>query len=69
MVSPKEDALTCQQCHMKEGRMKDVDGVYIPGRDSNVWLERIGIFAVLATLLGVLGHGLIRDLMSARRKH
>mgnify|MGYP000288934781 FL=1 len=69
MVSPKEDALTCQQCHMKEGRMKDVDGVYIPGRDSNVWLERIGIFAVLATLLGVLGHGLIRVVMSARRKH
>jgi len=49
--------------------MKDVDGVYIPGRDSNVWLERIGIFAVLATLLGVLGHGLIRVVMSARRKH
>lgn len=68
MVSPKEDALSCQQCHSKEGRLKDVEGVYLPGRDSNIWLERIGIFAVLATLIGVLVHGLIRIVMAARRK-
>ncbi len=68
MVSPKEDALKCKQCHAKEGRLKGIEGVYIPGRDTNIWVERIGIFAVLATLLGVLGHGLIRIVISARRK-
>jgi len=69
MVGPKESALTCQQCHAKEGRLNDLQGFYMPGRDTSIWLDRIGIFAVLATLLAALGHGLIRILMSARRKH
>jgi len=69
MVGPKENAMACQECHAKEGRLKDLPGFYMPGRDSNFWLDRIGIFAVLATLLGVLGHGLIRIFMTAKRKH
>lgn len=69
MVGPKENALACQECHAREGRLKDLPGFYMPGRDSNVWLDRIGLFAVFATLLGVLGHGLIRVLMSSRREH
>lgn len=68
MVAPKEDAVACQECHAKEGRLKDLDGFYMPGRDSNQWLDLIGILAILGTLIGVLGHGAIRALMSARRK-
>jgi len=69
MVAPKEEALSCRECHAKQGRLKALTGFYMPGRDSSVWLDRIGIFAVIATLLGVLGHGLIRIFMSERRKH
>ncbi len=68
MVAPKEKALACKECHSKDGRLKDLDGMYIPGRDTNPWVEKMGIFAVLATLLGVLVHGLIRILFSRRRK-
>ena len=31
-----------------------------PGRDRFEWLDLAGLLAVAATLLGVLGHGLIR---------
>jgi hypothetical protein len=68
MVAPKEDALACQECHAKEGRLQNLGGFYLPGRDSGKWLDLIGTLAVLGTLLGVLGHGAIRVLMSARRK-
>jgi len=32
MVAPKEKALACRECHIKNGRMKDVPGVDMPGR-------------------------------------
>lgn len=69
MVAPKEEALSCQQCHEAGGRMKELTGFYMPGRDANVWVDRIGILAVLATLAGVLLHGLIRLFTAKRRKH
>jgi len=68
MVAPKEEALACRECHAREGRLKDLQGLYLPGRDSNAWLDRIGIFAVLAALAGVLLHALIRVLARVRRK-
>ncbi len=68
MVAPKEDALRCQECHAREGRLKNLAGFYMPGRDSNPWVDRIGLLAILVTLLGVLGHALIRMLAAARRK-
>ncbi|MEN8177034.1 MAG: tetrathionate reductase family octaheme c-type cytochrome [Pseudomonadota bacterium] len=68
MVAPKEDALDCGECHAKEGRLKDLEGFYLPGRDSNRWLDIIGLLAVTGTLFGVLGHGLIRIISSKGRK-
>jgi len=68
MVSPKEKALSCQSCHSSEGRLKDLPGFYIPGRDANEWLDRIGILAILAALLGVFGHGILRIVLAKRRK-
>ena len=68
MVAPKEDALECEACHAADSRMQDIDGVYIPGHTANTWLDRIGILAVLATLAGVLGHGLIRAMTNKRSK-
>jgi octaheme c-type cytochrome (tetrathionate reductase family) len=62
MVAPANDALSCNDCHSKDGRLEGIPGVYIAGRDSNPWLDRIGLLVVLGTLVGVLGHGLIRKI-------
>jgi octaheme c-type cytochrome (tetrathionate reductase family) len=67
MVAPKEKALGCESCHSKNGRLADVEGVYMPGRDANPWIDRIGWLLVIATLAGVLLHGLMR-LIAGRRK-
>ncbi|MBE9516702.1 MAG: tetrathionate reductase family octaheme c-type cytochrome [Proteobacteria bacterium] len=66
MVAPKADALTCAQCHKDGGRMKDVDGIYMPGRNSNSIIDFIGFSLALLTLIGVFIHGGIRIIMSKR---
>jgi octaheme c-type cytochrome (tetrathionate reductase family) len=68
MVPPKENALDCSSCHAREGRLKNLKGFYMPGRDSNFWIDRLGILAIVAALLGVFAHGLIR-LFTAKGKH
>ncbi len=66
MVAPKGDALTCTQCHSKQGRFHDITGVYIPRRDANGMLDLIGWLAVLATFAGVLIHGGLRVYLSRK---
>jgi len=66
MVAPKEDALTCTQCHSKSGRLQGIQGIYMPGRDANKWLDMIGWLAALGTLVGVIGHGALRIYMSRK---
>ena len=60
MVAPKEDALTCAQCHSKDGRLKGIQGVYMPSRDGNALLDTVGWTLALLTLIGVLLHGAVR---------
>ena len=67
MVAPKGDALSCAQCHSKNGRLKDIEGVYMPARDSNRWLDLIGWTLVVLTLFGVLMHGVLR-LYASKKK-
>ena len=62
MVAPKEEALACDACHRKHGRLAQLTGFYLPGRDAHPWIDQIGWLAVLATLAGVLVHGLMRAL-------
>jgi octaheme c-type cytochrome (tetrathionate reductase family) len=66
MVAPKADALTCTQCHAKEGRLHAVKGVYLPRRDANGLLDLIGWLLVLGTLAGVAIHGGIRVYLSRK---
>lgn len=68
MVAPAEHALSCAECHAREGRLKDLPGFYLPGRDRSLWLDRIGIWAVIAALAGVLLHAGIRIVLRSRRK-
>jgi hypothetical protein len=39
----------------------------MPGRDHFAWLDKIGWVVVLLTLAGVLGHGLLRLVLSGRK--
>lgn len=60
MVTPAKDALGCNDCHSKNGRLADIKGIYIPSRDSLPLIEWLGWGMLLATFAGVLLHGLIR---------
>ena len=67
MVAPAENALDCVDCHSKDGRLQDIEGIYIPGRDSVEWLDKAGWIIVLLSLLGVFAHGAIRYLARKRQ--
>ena len=69
MVAPKEDALACDNCHARQGRMEDIDGVYVLGRDETPSIDRIMLLILAATLLGILGHGLVRVLFGKKGEH
>lgn len=68
MVAPKDEALGCSDCHSSNGRLANVSGFYMPGRDRFDWLDKIGWLLVLATLAGVLLHGFARLLSSKKRR-
>ena len=67
MVAPKEDALSCVQCHAKDGRLKSVQGIYLPGRGDSRLLDMAGWTLALLTLIGVLIHAAGR-IYASRRK-
>jgi hypothetical protein len=67
MVAPKDKALGCVECHTKGGRLEGIEGVYLPGRDANPFIDKAGWTLALLTLLGVLGHGVLR--IFTARKH
>ena len=66
MVAPKEDALRCFQCHSNHGRLQNVEGIYMPGRDGKHWLDILGWLAVAGAGLGSLGHGAVRYITSRK---
>ncbi len=67
MVAPKEDALQCEQCHRKNGRLEGIEGVYIPGRDASAFIDTAGSWLALLALFGVTVHGGIRYVASRKR--
>lgn len=61
MVAPKDNVVQCSECHIRqEGRVANLAGFYMPGRDINHWVNSIGWIAVLGALFGVTLHGLGR---------
>jgi len=68
MVAPTEKTLGCAECHARDGRLGDVAGMYVPGRDRWAWLDMLGFAVAALSLLGVLGHGAFRFLMRNRDK-
>ncbi|MDP8229401.1 MAG: tetrathionate reductase family octaheme c-type cytochrome [Candidatus Electryoneaceae bacterium] len=68
MVSPKEESLTCIDCHTREGsRLASLTDFYLPGRDSNSIVEFFGNLLLIMSMVGVLIHALIRIIASMRR--
>jgi len=69
MVSPKEQTVRCAECHTREnGRLANLGGFYLPGRDFNPWVEYLGSGIIALTLGGVLLHGSVRLIMNRKRK-
>ena len=66
MVAPKEASLNCSQCHADNGRLAKLEGFYMPGRDSNGLVDGIGWIAVIGSVVGVGGHGLLRIISRKR---
>ncbi len=67
MVAPAKDALECSACHARKGRLAALTGFYMPGRGQLALLDVLGGVLLAATVLGVLGHALLRLLR--RRRH
>jgi octaheme c-type cytochrome (tetrathionate reductase family) len=68
MVAPKDKAVACAACHAADGgRLGAIAGVYMPARDHQPWIERLGWLAVAGALAGVLVHALGRMIASRRK--
>jgi octaheme c-type cytochrome (tetrathionate reductase family) len=69
MVATKERTVKCNECHVRgNGRLANLGGFYLPGRDYSPWAEWLGRGLLVFTLAGVILHGGIRIAMSRKRK-
>jgi hypothetical protein len=68
MVAPKNKALTCSECHAKNGRLANLTGFYMPGRDVNKVIQYLGWAVVFGSLAGVFIHGLGRYIARGRKE-
>lgn len=68
-VAKASKSLTCIECHTRNnGRLANVAGFYMPGRDKNDLFDSIGIISIILSLLGVLGHASIRIFFDKKNK-
>jgi hypothetical protein len=65
MVAPKEETLSCSECHSRDGRLAGVDDFYLPGRDYSAIVEYGGIILIILSIVATLGHGIIRIFSSS----
>lgn len=60
MVAETSKTVSCIECHQKDGRLEEIKGVYIPGRDKNIMLDGFGIFIIIASAVLAIGHAFMR---------
>ncbi len=61
MVSKKEESVGCAECHTREnGRLQNLAGFYLPGRDRNKNLDFAGSFLLFFSIAGVVIHAAAR---------
>ncbi|WP_246585358.1 tetrathionate reductase family octaheme c-type cytochrome [Thiorhodospira sibirica] len=68
MVAPAADALPCEACHQRNGRLSGLPGVYIPGQHRYALISTVGWFLVFVSLLGVILHGTMRYILHVRKQ-
>ena len=68
MVSKSKEALSCNECHSRDGRLNQLTGFYLSGRDSNKLIDWIGILMVIGSLAGVAIHASLRIINSPNNK-
>lgn len=69
MVAPKEQTLSCEECHVQEnGRLAALSGFYLPGRDRNQWVDLFGTLLFWASFAGVFIHALARIVNAIKNK-
>ncbi|HFB98667.1 MAG TPA: cytochrome C, partial [Bryobacterales bacterium] len=67
MVAPKEKAVQCDECHTRDnGRLANLAGFYMPGRDRWWWLDALGWLAIFGSLALVIVHTIARIVMKGR---
>ncbi len=66
MVAPKENAVGCDECHVPDGRLAQLTGFYMPGRDKNTLVDMLGMLIIAGGLAFALGHGLLRIVFNAK---
>jgi len=60
MVAPADQSLKCADCHSRDGRLYDVAGFYLAGRDRSPFLDKIGFLLIIFAVAGVGIHAAIR---------
>lgn len=69
MVSKKENSVQCIECHnKKESRLAGLTDFYLPGRDSNKFVEFSGKAILYLTIVGVVIHSTFRIFFYKRNK-
>lgn len=68
MVRPKEEALGCEECHSRDGRLATLTDFYMPGRDRSWIVDLFGVLAMAGALGVVVIHGGLRIALAKRRK-
>jgi len=70
MVAPADQAVSCAECHTRseDGRLVQLSGFYLPGRDYNKFLDGLGALLFFGALFGVFVHAAIRVLISIRKR-
>ncbi|HON52408.1 MAG TPA: cytochrome C, partial [Bacteroidales bacterium] len=59
-VAPKEQSLSCVECHSRNGRLANITDFYLPGRDRHAGVELFGIISIIVSLVGIAIHATLR---------
>jgi octaheme c-type cytochrome (tetrathionate reductase family) len=69
MVAPRENVVACSECHAKEdGRLANLAGFYMPGRDKAAIIDTLGWLLILGSLIGVVIHGIGRIVANGKSR-
>lgn len=52
----------------RDGRLAAIRDIYVPGRDSNDWVDRLGTLTIIGAIGTGLVHGTVRLITRRREK-